>query len=43
MSKNKFHELAVVLTEQVRANAFIDWDIREDVQAQLRVIIKHTL
>lgn len=43
MGKDKLRELAVVLTEKVRANASIDWNIKEDVQAQLRVIIKRTL
>uniref|UniRef100_UPI002616C5C2 DUF3387 domain-containing protein n=1 Tax=uncultured Desulfovibrio sp. TaxID=167968 RepID=UPI002616C5C2 len=43
MGKDKLRELAVVLTEKVRANASIDWNIKESVQAQLRVIIKRTL
>lgn len=43
MGKDKLRELAVVLTEKVRVNASIDWNIKESVQAQLRVIIKRTL
>lgn len=43
MEKDKLRELAVVLTEQVRKNASIDWTIKESVQAQLRVVIKRTL
>ncbi len=43
MQKDKLRELAVVLTEKVRANASIDWTIKESVQAQLRVVIKRTL
>lgn len=43
MGKDKLCELAVVLTEKVRANASIDWNIKESVQAQLSVIIKRTL
>jgi type I restriction enzyme R subunit len=43
MQKDKLCELAVVLWEQVKANATIDWNIKESVQAQLRVIIKRTL
>jgi type I restriction enzyme R subunit len=43
MGKEKLRELAVVLTEKVRANTAIDWTIKESVQAQLRVVIKRTL
>jgi len=43
MEKEKLRELAVVLTEQVRQNAAIDWTLKESVQAQLRVIIRRTL
>jgi type I restriction enzyme R subunit len=43
MTHGKLRELAVVLTERVRANATIDWTIKESVQAQLRVIVKRTL
>ena len=43
MQKDKLRELAVMLTEKVRANASIDWTIKESVQAQLRVVIKRTL
>lgn len=43
MGKDKLRELAVVLTDKVRANASLDWNIKEDVQAHLRVIIRRTL
>jgi len=43
MQKDTLRELAVVLTEKVRANTSIDWTIKESVQAQLRVVIKRTL
>ncbi|MCE1177273.1 MAG: type I restriction endonuclease subunit R [Burkholderiales bacterium] len=43
MTHDKLRELAVVLTERVRANATIDWTIKESVRAQLRVIVKRTL
>ena len=43
MQKDKLRELAVVLTERVKANASIDWTIKESVRAKLRVIIKRTL
>ncbi len=36
-------ELAVILTERVKANASIDWTIKESVRAKLKVIIKRTL
>ena len=43
MQKDKLRELAVILTERVRANASIDWTIKESVRAKLKVIIKRTL
>jgi len=43
MEKDRLRELAVVLFEKVRANASIDWTIKESVKAKLRVIVKRTL
>ena len=43
MEKDKLRELAIVLFEQVRVNATIDWTIKESVRAKLKVIIKRTL
>jgi type I restriction enzyme, R subunit len=43
MEKEKLRELAVVLFEKVRANASIDWNIKESVKAKLKVIVKRTL
>jgi len=43
MQKDKLRELAVILTERVKANASIDWTIKESVKAKLKVIIKRTL
>jgi type I restriction enzyme R subunit len=43
MGKEKLRELAVVLFEKVRANASIDWTIKESVKAKLKVIVKRTL
>jgi type I restriction enzyme R subunit len=43
MQKDKLRELAVILTERVKANATIDWTIKESVKAKLKVIIKRTL
>ena len=43
MGKDQLRELAVVLTEKVKKNAAIDWQIRESVRAKLRVTVKRTL
>ncbi len=43
MQKDKLRELAVVLTEKIKNNASIDWQIKESVRANLRVIVKRTL
>lgn len=43
MEKDKLRELAIILTERVKANASIDWTIKESVRAKLKVIIKRTL
>ena len=43
MEKDKLRELAVVLFEKVKANASIDWTIKESVKAKLKVIVKRTL
>ena len=43
MQQDKLRELAVVLTDRVRNNATIDWQIKESVRAKLKVIIKRTL
>ncbi len=43
MQQEKLRELAVILTEQVKQNASIDWTIKESVRAKLKVIIKRTL
>jgi len=36
-------DLARVLVEKVRGSATIDWTIKENVQARLRVLVKRTL
>ena len=36
-------ELAVVLTETIRSNTTIDWEIKENVRAKMRVAIKRLL
>lgn len=43
MQKDKLKELAVVLTERVRANVSLDWTIKSSARAQLRVIVKRVL
>ena len=43
MEKDKLRELAVVLTDTIRKNAPIDWTIKENVKAKLRVSVKRLL
>ena len=43
MGKDKLRELAVVLTETIRNNTSIDWEIKENVRAKMRVAIKRLL
>jgi type I restriction enzyme R subunit len=43
IAHDKLRELAVVLTQRVRENASIDWTIKENVRAKLKVIIRRTL
>jgi len=43
MGKEKLRELEVVLYNNVRKNATIDWTIRESARAKLKVIVKRTL
>lgn len=43
MQKDKLRELAVILTQKVKANATIDWTIKTSVRAKLKVIVKRTL
>ena len=43
MQKDKLRELAVVLTETIKQNASIDWTIKENVKAKLKVAVKRLL
>jgi len=43
MQQDKLRELAVVLTERLRASTSIDWTIKESVRSKLRVTVKRTL
>jgi type I restriction enzyme R subunit len=40
MEKDRLRELAIVLTERIKQNASIDWTIKENVKAKLRVAVK---
>lgn len=43
MGKEKLRELAVVLTETIRQNTTIDWTIKENVRAKMKVAVKRLL
>lgn len=43
MEQGKLRELAVVVTKKIRENASIDWSIKENVRAKLKVIVKRLL
>ena len=43
MQKEILRELAVVLTEQIRKNITLDWTIKEQARAKLRVLVKKIL
>ncbi len=43
MGKEKLRELAVVLTGTIRKNSTIDWTIKENVRARMKVAVKRLL
>lgn len=43
IGKDKLRELAVVLTETIRNNTTIDWTIKENVRAKMKVAVKRIL
>ena len=43
MGKDKLRELAVVLTDTIRKNTTIDWTMKENVQAKMKVAVKRIL
>ncbi|MFM8341931.1 MAG: type I restriction endonuclease subunit R [Methylomonas sp.] len=43
LQHDKLRELAVVLTQRVRENATIDWTLKANVRAKLKVIVRRTL
>jgi len=43
LGDERLREIAREVTEAVRRNATIDWTVRENVRAKLRVIVKRIL
>lgn len=43
MGKEKLRELAIVLYDNVKKNSSIDWTIKENVRAKLKVVVKRLL
>jgi len=43
MKQDQLRELAVVLTQRIRENASIDWQIKENVRSKLKVVVKRLL
>ena len=43
MGKEQLRELAVVLTDKIRKNVSIDWQIKENIRSKIRVLVKRTL
>ena len=43
MGRDKLRELAIVLTDTIRKNSSIDWEIKENVRAKMRVAVKRLL
>ena len=43
MQKDKLRELAIALTKRVRENATIDWPIRANVKAKLKIVVRRLL
>lgn len=43
IGKDRLRELAVVLTETIRNNTTIDWTIKENVRAKMKVAVKRIL
>ncbi|NCA93370.1 DUF3387 domain-containing protein, partial [bacterium] len=43
LGDDKLKQIAVEIAEKVRANATIDWTIKETVKAKLKVIVRRTL
>jgi type I restriction enzyme R subunit len=43
MGQDKLRELAIVLVSRVRKNATIDWNLKENVRARMKVMVKRLL
>ena len=43
MGKDKLRELSAVLVERIKSNVTIDWNIKENVRAKMKVIVKRLL
>jgi len=43
MGQDKLRELAIVLVARVRKNASIDWNLKENVRARMKVMVKRLL
>ena len=43
LGNDQLREISIVLVKKVKANTSIDWTIKENVQAKLRVAIKRVL
>ena len=43
MGVGKLRELAIVLVQRIQKNASIDWNIKENVRARMKVMVKRLL
>jgi type I site-specific restriction-modification system R (restriction) subunit/very-short-patch-repair endonuclease len=43
MGKDQLRELAIVLTERIRKNASIDWNLKSSIRARMKVMVKRLL
>jgi type I restriction enzyme R subunit len=43
MGVPKLRELAIVLVSRIKKNASIDWDLKEDARARMKVMVKRLL
>ncbi len=43
MGTDKLRELSAVLVERIKNNVTIDWNIKENVRAKMKVIVKRLL
>lgn len=43
MGVDKLKQLAIVLTNRIKQNASIDWNLKENVRAKMKVMVKRLL